>query len=123
MLLAALPNGLARHDGRWTAATLNAPWAYCRALAADADGSLLCGLGDGPPGRRGAVVRSEDGGRSWHSALWPGVAESTVWSISVADGEALAGAIGGEMFASDDAGRTWRRLAQRFGEIRAVQLT
>ena len=119
-LLAALPNGVARHNGRWARATLNAPWAYCRALA-DADSALLCGFGDGPPGRRGAVAVSEDDGRTWHSSLFPGAAASTVWSVSVAGGDALAGAIGGEVFASEDAGRSWRRLDQRFGEIRAVR--
>jgi photosystem II stability/assembly factor-like uncharacterized protein len=121
-LVAALPNGLARHDGRWARATLNVPWAYCRALA-EAGDALLCGFGDGPPGRRGAVAVSEDGGRTWHSALLPGAAESTVWSVSVAGDDAVAGAIGGEVFASEDAGRTWRRLDRRFGEIRAVLTT
>ena len=120
-LLAALPTGLARHAGGWAPATLRAPWAYCRALA-EADGDLLCGFGDGPPGRRGAVAVSEDAGRTWHSTLFPGVADSTVWSVSVAGDEALAGAIGGELFASDDGGRAWRRLHQRFAEIRAVRV-
>jgi photosystem II stability/assembly factor-like uncharacterized protein len=121
-LLAALPVGVARRDARWAAASLNAPWRYCRALA-DTGETLLCGLGDGPPGHRGAVVVAEDGGRSWHSALWPGAADSAIWTLSAAGDDVLAGAIGGEVFASEDAGRTWRRLSQRFGEIRAVRLT
>jgi len=121
-LLAALPNGLARHAGRWARAELRTPWAYCRALVA-ADGDMLCGFGDGPPGQRGAVAVSEDAGRTWHSTLFPGTAGSTVWSMSVAGDEALAAAIGGELFASDDGGRAWRRLSRRFDEIRAVVLT
>jgi hypothetical protein len=32
----------------------------------------------------------------------------------------LAGALGGEIFVSDDAARTWRRLARTFTDIRAV---
>ena len=122
-LLAALPTGVARQETRWSASDLRAPWrTYCRALAAT-DDALLCGFGDGPPGRRGAVAVSEDGGRSWGSALFPGVAESTVWSLDADGSEAVAGAIGGEVFVSEDAGRTWRRLARRFGEIRAVRST
>jgi photosystem II stability/assembly factor-like uncharacterized protein len=119
-LIAATPRGIARYDGTWASAALHAPWRYCRALASVSDGHLLCGLGDGPPGTRGGVVVSEDGGRSWHSALFPGTAASTVWSVAAADGQALAAALGGEVFSSEDDGRTWARLAQTFAEVRAV---
>lgn len=121
-LLVATPRGIARHDGAWSAAALHAPWRYCRALAPLPGGDVLCGLGDGPPGTRGGVVVSEDGGRSWHSPLFPGTAGSTVWSIAVAGGQALAAAIGGELFTSDDDGRTWARLPQTFDDVRAVLL-
>ncbi len=121
-LVAATPRGIARYDGTWTSAALHAPWRYCRALAALPGGDVLCGLGDGPPGTRGGVVVSEDRGRTWHSALFPGTAASTVWSIAAADGQALAAAIGGELFGSDDDGRTWARMAQRFDEVRAILL-
>jgi photosystem II stability/assembly factor-like uncharacterized protein len=123
-LVAATDHGLARHDGRWAPATLDAPWRYCRALVAlpGAPEALLCGLGDGPPGRRGAVVRSADDGRSWRSTLFPGTAASTVWSLAVADdgGLVVAGAIGGELFVSDDEGHGWRRLPRVFADVRAV---
>jgi photosystem II stability/assembly factor-like uncharacterized protein len=130
-LLAATPRGIARladGDGRWEATDLKAPWRYCRALAAlpARPGEALCGLGDGPPGTRGAVVVTEDDGRSWHSALFPGVAGSSVWSVAVAPADpdvAIAGAIGGEVFTSEDGGRTWTRVQQRFAEVRAVHAT
>lgn len=119
-LVAATPRGIARYDGAWSTAALHAPWRYCRALVPVGGGDVLCGLGDGPPGSRGGVVISEDSGRSWYSALLPGTAASTVWSIAAANGQALAAAIGGELFSSDDDGRTWVRLAQAFREVRAV---
>lgn len=126
-LVAATPRGIGRRDGdgRWTTADLRAPFRYCRALAPlpGRPGALLCGLGDGPPGTRGAVVLTEDDGRTWHSARFPGTAASSVWSVAVApggDGRALAGAIGGELFLSEDRGYTWRALARTFAEIRAV---
>ena len=122
-VVAALPLGVAhREGGGWRSSAFALPWRYCRTLV-QADRQLLCGFGDGPPGGRGAVAISEDNGRSWHSALFPGMAGSTVWSLAVAGNTALAGAIGGELFASDDAGRMWRRLAQALGEIRAVLVT
>jgi photosystem II stability/assembly factor-like uncharacterized protein len=120
-LVAATPRGIARRDRAWATAHLEAPWTYCRALAALGDGSLLCGLGDGPPGTRGAVVRSEDDGRTWRSTLFPGLAASSVWALArAADGRALAAAIRGELFTSEDDGRTWTRLPRTFTEIRTV---
>jgi photosystem II stability/assembly factor-like uncharacterized protein len=132
LLLVATNRGIGRFDGRWRTTQIDAPWHYCRALAPlpDRPGEICCALGDGPPGTRevpggtrGAVVRSEDGGRSWSSALFPGLAASTVWSVAAGPADpdlVLAGAIGGELFVSDDAARTWRRLARTFTEIRAV---
>jgi len=124
-LLAATPRGIARLDDGWHRADLKMPWQYCRALAPvpGRPGHVLCGLGDAPPGTKGAVAVSEDGGRSWQAALLPGIAESTIWSVAVApdDGDlALAAGIRGELFLSEDAGRQWARLPRRFTEIRAV---
>jgi photosystem II stability/assembly factor-like uncharacterized protein len=124
-LLAATPRGIARRDGRWSPASLGVPWRYCRALAPlpGRPGEVVCGLGDGPPGTRGAVVVSDDSGRTWHSPLFPGLAGSTVWTVATspaAPDDVLAASIGGELFASDDAGRSWRRLPQSFTDVRSV---
>ena len=129
-LLAATPRGIARREGEsreahWRMAEWGAPWRYCRALAAlpGRPGEALCWFGDGPPGTRGAVARSEDDGRSWRSTLFPGTASSSIWSVAVdpADPDtALAAAIGGELFLSEDGGRSWQRLGRRFAEVRAV---
>lgn len=123
--LAATPRGIARREERWQAAALHAPWTYCRALVAapGRPGEFLGGLGDGPPGTRGGIVVSEDDGRSWRSALFPGTAASTVWTIGTSPAApdlALAAAIGGELFTSKDGGRSWDRLPRRFGEVRSV---
>lgn len=124
-LLAATPRGIARLEGgRWGPTDLDAPWRYCRALAVVASGrELLCGLGDGPPGTRGGVVRSEDDGRSWRSARLSAMPGSSIWSVATAaDGAevALAAAFRGELFRSEDQGRTWQRLPRTFTEVRAV---
>jgi photosystem II stability/assembly factor-like uncharacterized protein len=125
-LLAATPRGIARHDGEaWHDTALDAPWRYCRALAVHPapPRALLCGLGDGPPGGRGAVVMSDDDGRSWRPTAFPGIARSTIWSVAVTPADpdlAFAGAFGGELFASTNGGRSWRRLPREFPEVRAV---
>jgi len=118
-LLAATPRGIARREGVWSAAAL-AGDRYCRSLAAlPHPGVVLCGLGDGPPGTRGAVVRSEDSGRTWAPTRFP-AARSSVWSVA-ADGDlAVACAIGGEVFVSKDGGRRWRLTADGLGDLRAV---
>lgn len=127
-LLAATPRGIARFsEERWRETDFRVPWRYCRALAAvpGQPGEWLCGCGNGPPGTQGAVMRSEDDGRSWHSPLFPGTASSSLWSVAVSPEDpdlALAGAIGGDLFLSEDAGHSWRRLDRTFAEIRAVQI-
>ena len=41
-------------------------------------------------------------------------------SIAAVDAVALAAAIGGELFSSEDDGRTWSRVTRTFQEVRAV---
>jgi photosystem II stability/assembly factor-like uncharacterized protein len=119
-LVAATPRGIAWRGDRWQAAELQGVDRYCRALVAlSHPGALLCGLGDGPPGSRGSVVRSENEGRSWRATEFPGAA-SSVWSVAAAGDLAVAGSIGGELFTSKDAGRSWRRAARDLGDLRAV---
>ncbi len=124
-ILAATPRGVAAFDGaRWTPTISAAPDRYFRALAAkpgDA-ATLYAGLGDGPPGTRGAVVVSRDNGRSWGATGFPG-ARSSIWSVATdgrEPGLVAAAAIKGEVFVSRDGGDSWAHASRTFGEIRAV---
>jgi hypothetical protein len=45
---------------------------------------LYCGFGDGPPGTRGEIALSTDGGRSWRASGIVPDADSTIWSVATA---------------------------------------
>lgn len=108
ILLAATPEGVAMwRSARWMAGVFEPTDRYCRALAGRPDdpARLYCGFGDGPPGTRGGIAVSTDGGRSWHSSgLAPG-ADATIWSVATAadrGGLMLACSISGKVFVSLD---------------------
>ncbi|MCS7047607.1 MAG: hypothetical protein NZO58_14715 [Gemmataceae bacterium] len=104
------------------------PWSYCRALALPlrpSDGVLL-GVGNGPPGSEGLVAVGSGDGRSWRSAVFPGLANSTIWNFAVhpADPALIyASSVSGEVYRSSDGGHSWSKLAREFGEIRALAWT
>jgi photosystem II stability/assembly factor-like uncharacterized protein len=124
-ILAATPRGVAVYDGeRWAPAVSGSPDRYFRALASKPGepATLYAGLGDGPPGTRGTVLISTDGGRHWAGTGFPGAA-SSVWSIATdprEPGLVVAAAIKGEVFVSRDGSRSWARASRTFAEIRAV---
>jgi photosystem II stability/assembly factor-like uncharacterized protein len=87
---------------------------------------LLLGNGDAPPGTTGLAALSSDGGASWQPAQMPGRANSTVWNFAVHPGEPdliYASSVSGQVYRSQDGGRSWRKLAREFGEIRALAWT
>ncbi len=124
-ILAATPRGVGVYSaGRWASAATPFTDRYFRALAAKPGDArtLYAGLGDGPPGTRGAVVVSRDNGRSWGVTGFPG-AGSSIWSVATdgrEPGLVAAAAIKGEVFVSRDGGDSWARASRTFGEIRAV---
>lgn len=100
-------------------------WPYTRGLAQKCDTPqvLFLGAGEGPPGSEGTVVLSLDGGRSWHQAQMPALANSTIWNFAVhpADPELIyASSVSGEVYRSVDGGRSFAKLPREFGEIRAL---
>jgi photosystem II stability/assembly factor-like uncharacterized protein len=126
ILLAATPQGVAVwRSARWVEGLFEPEDRYCRALAGrpDAPGTVYCGFGDGPPGSRGGVAVSSDGGRSWRACPFPVDSGSTIWSVSAARdvaGLVLAGSIRGKVFVSHDGGTTWGLAVTAAAEARAV---
>jgi photosystem II stability/assembly factor-like uncharacterized protein len=104
------------------------PWSYCRGMIqlCGRPEIVLLGNGDGPPGSRGVVGRSADGGRTWQAVRMPAQANSTLWNFAVhpADSDLVyASSVSGEVYRSTDAGESWEKLEREFGEIRALAWT
>jgi photosystem II stability/assembly factor-like uncharacterized protein len=98
---------------------------YCRGLAQKADDPemLLVATGDAAVGSTGAIQRSRDGGRSWEKRPLPVEPNSPIWAFAThaADpARILACSHYGEVYASEDAGESWRKLRREFTEIRAL---
>lgn len=66
------------------------------------------GPGTSLPNPVGLLV-SRDGGRTWDSVSLAGEVDFHALAISPADGKLLYGWFGGELYRSEDGGRTWNR--------------
>jgi photosystem II stability/assembly factor-like uncharacterized protein len=126
VLAAAVPGGVAVwRSGRWFEGAFEGTDRYCRALAVvpDDPATLYCGFGDGPPGTRGGVAISRDGGRSWKAAAFLPDAGSTIWSVATGAGApdlVVACSFTGQVFVSRDRGTSWARVHATGAEARAV---
>lgn len=101
---------------------------YTRTVqAVDSSGqTLLLAIGDGTPGTRTRIYRSEDRGASWTPALLHTAPNSTVWAFGahLSDPSLLfAGTKYGHLLRSTDGGRSWFKEWRDFSEITAVAWT
>lgn len=96
-------------------------------LPVDAEGdTLLLAVGDGTPGTRTRIYRSEDRGASWTPSVLHAAPNSTVWAFGAhpADPSMIfAGTKYGHLFRSTDAGRSWFKDWREFSEITCVAWT
>ncbi|MPY95034.1 MAG: hypothetical protein GEV08_18835 [Acidimicrobiia bacterium] len=104
------------------------PHAYCRGVFVKPDDpdTVLVGVGDYIPGRIGAIERSVDGGASWERVELPIEPNSTVYWMAMhrdVPDVVAAATIFGQVLLSQDAGATWEKLPDEFGEVRAVSLS
>jgi photosystem II stability/assembly factor-like uncharacterized protein len=111
----------------WQPLGVKAKWPlpYARGMAVKADDPnvLFAGCGQTTTGEKGYVLRSTDMGETWETLTLPGTANSTIWGLATHPADAnriLAFSLFGEVYVSDDAGDTWRKIAREFGEIRAA---
>ena len=108
----------ARFDGMYYTRTV-------QPLADHAD-HLLIAIGDGTPGTRSRIYRSEDRGASWSPSVQHTPPNSTFWAFGAhASNPALlfAGTKYGHLFRSSDAGRSWHKEWRDFSEITSVAWT
>ena len=101
---------------------------YTRTVQPLADGSnvLLMAIGDGTPGTRSRIYRSEDRGHTWVETVLHTHPNSTFWAFGVhaADPKVVfAGTKYGHLFRSVDGGRNWFKEWRDFSEITAVAWT
>lgn len=88
--------------------------------------TLLLAIGDGTPGTRTKIYRSEDRGVTWTPALLHTAPNSTVWAFGVHGSDhqlVFAGTKYGHLLRSTDAGRTWHKEWRDFSEITSVAWT
>jgi photosystem II stability/assembly factor-like uncharacterized protein len=111
----------------WTPIGVKTKWPlpYARGIVVKPDDPrvLFAGCGETTTGETGAVLRSDNGGQSWRRLELPARPNATMWSLAThpADpGRVVAASLFGEVYVTEDAGESWRKIAREFGEIRTA---
>ena len=92
-------------------------------VKADDPTVLFAGCGETTTGETGHVLRSTDFGESWEILPLPTRPNATIWGLathSAAANRIVAFSLFGEVYVTEDAGTSWRKIAREFGEIRAA---
>jgi photosystem II stability/assembly factor-like uncharacterized protein len=101
------------------------PLPYARGLMVKLDqpGVLFAGCGETTTGETGHVLRTANAGESWEILPFPSRPNATIWGLAAHPANAdriLAFSLFGEVYITEDAGASWRKIAREFGEIRAA---
>ncbi len=111
----------------WVSLDIREKWPlpYARGMAVKTDdpGVLFAGCGETTTGEKGHVLRSIDFGESWEIMPLPSQANATVWGLATHPANAdriVAFSLFGEVYVTEDAGNSWRKIPREFGEIRAA---
>jgi photosystem II stability/assembly factor-like uncharacterized protein len=109
----------------WVFESIDSEWQYTRSIMSLTDRSDVMFLtnGNGAPGTKGRLFRSNDGGRKWLDVRLPGSVESSVYFLATHPADpnlVFAAATLGQLYRSDDGGEKWIALPQRLSEIRAI---
>ncbi len=111
----------------WQALGIKEKWPlpYARGIVVKPDDPrvVYAGCGETTTGERGHVLRTTDVGQRWEVLPLPSAANATLWGLAThpADPDRIvAFTLFGEVFVSDDAGSSWRKIARDFGEIRSA---
>jgi photosystem II stability/assembly factor-like uncharacterized protein len=87
---------------------------------------MLLAIGDGTPGVKTRIYRSNDRGANWSESALKQTPNSTVWAFGAHPADpklVFAGTKYGHLFISRDAGLTWEKEWREFSEITAVAWT
>jgi photosystem II stability/assembly factor-like uncharacterized protein len=101
------------------------PLPYARGLAVKADDPrvLFAGCGETTTGETGFVLRTANVGKTWEVLTLPTQPNGTVWGLATHPADAnriVAFSLLGEVYVTEDAGGSWRKIGREFGEIRAA---
>jgi photosystem II stability/assembly factor-like uncharacterized protein len=101
------------------------PLPYARGMAVKPDdpGVLFAGCGETTTGEQGYVLRTSDFGQRWEVLPLPTPANATLWGMATHPADpnrVVAFTLFGEVYVTDDAGASWRKMARDFGEIRTA---
>jgi photosystem II stability/assembly factor-like uncharacterized protein len=126
-------------DGIWTSKDDGESWSlhgfprfaerdaisYCRGVALKADDPdvMFVGNGDFIPGKRGAIQRTTDGGKTWAACALPVEPNSVIYWLATNPADpniVVANSLHGYVYTSVDAGESWQKNRREFGEIRAL---
>jgi photosystem II stability/assembly factor-like uncharacterized protein len=121
---------VSRDDGlTWTRTGTKSTWGiyYTRLVhRLPGSNSILLGIGDGTPGTKTRVFRSDDLAGTWTESTLDVPANSTVWAFATHPSDpdlVLAGTKYGHLFRSTDGGRSFAKQWREFPEITDVAWT
>jgi photosystem II stability/assembly factor-like uncharacterized protein len=111
----------------WQALGVKAKWPlpYARGMAVktDAPAVLFAGCGETTTGETGHILRSRNCGETWEILSLQTPPNATIWGLATHPANpdrVLAFSLFGEVYTSDDAGDSWRKIGREFGEIRTA---
>lgn len=101
------------------------PLPYARGITVKPDDPrvLFAGCGETTTGEKGYVLRTTDYGQRWEVLPLPTPANATLWGLATHPADAdriVAFTLFGEVYVSEDAGASWRKITRDFGEIRTA---
>ncbi len=126
-------------DGIWTSVDQGTSWSlqkfprfaerdtisYCRGVALKPDDPdvIFVGNGDFIPGKRGAIQRTLDGGKTWAACPLPVEPNSVIYWLATHPADpnvVVANSLHGYVYTSTDCGASWEKNRREFGEVRAL---
>ena len=101
------------------------PLPYARGMAVKPDdpGVLFAGCGETTTGEKGQILRTTNFGETWQILPLPTPANATMWGLAThpADSDRIvAFTLFGEVYVTENAGASWRKIPREFGEIRTA---